>query len=346
MKIGSMDLEDRLKRVMIVAEIGNNHEGSVALAEELIGLAVEAGADAVKFQTFRAERYVSPRDRRRFEQLRSFELRIGDLQRLADAARQAGMIFLSTPFDLDSARALEPLVEAYKVASGDNTFYPLLKTIAATAKPIILSTGLADLGDINQAKRTIERVWREQGVRGELALMHCVSSYPVPIEQANLAAIETLKAAFGCTVGYSDHTLGIEAATYAVAAGARIVEKHFTIDRAHSDFRDHHLSADPEQMARLVRGIRQIERILGSGDPTPQPCERPLVGPLRRSLAAACDLAAGTVLGPDAITWLRPGDGAFTPGQEQQVIGRTLIAPLAAGEPFTHDVLMQETAAA
>ena len=343
MKIGSMDLDDRLKRVMIVAEIGNNHEGSVGLAEELIGLAAEVGTDAVKFQTFRTERYVSPRDRRRFEQLRSFELGIGDMQRLAETARQAGMIFLSTPFDLDSARALEPLVEAYKVASGDNTFYPLLKTIAATGKPIILSTGLADLGDINQAKRTIERVWREQGVRGHLALMHCVSSYPVPIEQANLAAIETLKVAFGCTVGYSDHTLGIEAATYAVAAGARIVEKHFTIDRAHSDFRDHQLSADPEQMTRLVREIRQIERILGSGDPTLQPCERSLVEPLRRSLAAACDLAAGTVLGLDAITWLRPGDGAFTPGQEQQVIGRTLTAPLAAGEPITHEVLMQET---
>ena len=345
MKIGTMDLDDRLKRVMIVAEIGNNHEGSVALAEELIGLAAGAGADAVKFQTFRTEHYVSPRDQHRVEQLRSFELSIGDMQRLGETARQAGMVFLSTPFDLDSARALEPLVEAYKIASGDNTFYPLLETVAATGKPIILSTGLADLSDINRAKRTIERVWRGQGKRGDLALMHCVSCYPVPIEQANLAAIETLKAAFGCTVGYSDHTLGIEAATFAVAAGARIVEKHFTIDRAHSDFRDHQLSADPEQMARLVREVRKIERILGSGDPTLQPCEKPLVVPLRRSIAAARDLAAGAVLGPDAITWLRPGDGAFPPGLEAQVVGRTLAVPLSAGEMITHEVLVQETAA-
>ncbi len=340
--IGTFDLDER---VMIVAEIGTNHEGSVSLAEDLIGLAAEAGADAVKFQTFRTEHYVSRGDTRRFEQLRSFELTIKQFEALSRRAAEAGLVFLSTPFDPGSVRCLEGIVAAYKIASGDNTFYPLLEAAAGTGRPIILSTGLADLNEIEAARRTIERVWRKRHLRPQLALLHCVSCYPVPLDQANLSAIGSLKAAFGLTVGYSDHTLGIEAAVTAVAVGARVVEKHFTIDKNRSDFRDHRLSADPRDMAELVRRIRSIEQMMGSGDLRPQPCETQMIAPLRRSMAAARDLPAGSVLSRNDITWVRPGGLGFAPSQEKLVLGRELAAPLAAGRIITPHVLVQEMAA-
>jgi sialic acid synthase SpsE len=341
MRIGNLDLDER---VLIVAEIGNNHEGSFALAQELISLAAEAGADAVKFQTFRAEHYVTPADRSRFERLRSFELTIEQFERLSEMAAAAGVLFISTPFDLESARGLGRFADAIKIASGDNTFYPLLETAAATGKPLIVSTGLADLRQIDLARATIERAWSDRGVRQDLALLHCVSSYPVPVEQANLGAIGSLRAVFDCTVGYSDHTLGIDAATIAVAAGARIVEKHFTIAKDHSEFRDHQLSADPSDLKELVRRTRSIERMMGSGDPSPRPCERDMPLLVRRSIAAARDLPAGSVLSREVITWVRPG-GGFAPGEEDLVLGRALAAPLAAGRAITPEVLVPETAA-
>ncbi len=339
MRIGN---RDPMERVLIVAEIGNNHEGDAAVAEELIVRAAEAGADAVKFQTYRTEHYVSRGDRRRFDQLKSFELAPQELERLRERAASSEVLFLSTPFDLESVRRLEPLVAAYKIASGDNTFRPLLQAVAETGKPVIVSTGLADLEEIAAAKATIEAVWRKCRVRQELALLHCVSSYPVPADEANLAAIGTLRAAFGCTVGYSDHTLGIDAAALAVAAGARIVEKHFTIAKDHSGFRDHRLSADPRDLAELVRRIRAIERQLGDGRREPQPCERPLVTPLRRSLAVTRDLPAGAVLSRTDLTWVRPG-GGYAPGEEALVEGRELAVPVAAGQIITRDALAKET---
>ena len=284
MRIGDLDLDER---VMVVAEIGNNHEGDFGLAQELIGLAAEAGVDAVKFQTFRTEHYVARRDRRRFEQLRSFELTIeqfdaipegtkdpgllkakkalkrkmpkrranqqywteSQFEKLAATAAAAGLRFLSTPFDLDSVRCLAGLVDAFKISSGDNTFFPLLQAVARTGKPVILSSGLATLDQLREAQAVIAGA-RGEPVARDLAILHCVSSYPVPPAEANLAVIPRLREALGCTVGYSDHTLGIEAAGVSVALGARIVEKHFTHDRNHSDFRDHRLSADPAELRR------------------------------------------------------------------------------------------------
>lgn len=335
MRIGSLNPGER---VLVVAEIGNNHEGDPDLAEALIGLAAAAGADAVKFQTFRTESFVSRSDADRFRRLKSFELAPQQFERLAGAARRAGVLFLSTPLDLDSARFLEPLVAAYKVASGDNTFMPLLETIAETGKPIIISTGLATFEEVARARRTVERVWRDLGVRQEVALLHCVSSYPTEARDANLAAIGTLKRAFECTVGYSDHTLGIEAAVLAVAAGARIVEKHFTIDKHLSDFRDHRLSADPDELAALVRRIRDVEAMLGDGTRTPRACERDVITALRRSAVAGRDLPAGTVLGPQDIAWVRPG-GGIAPARASELIGRRLAGRVAAGERLDPRVL-------
>ncbi len=335
MLIGDFDTDTR---VFVIAEIGNNHEGSYDLAVRMIELAAEAGVDAVKFQTIVPEKLISAGDEQRIRQLGRFQLSYEEFASLADLARNAGVRFLSTPFDLDSVDAIEPLVPAFKVASGDNDFVPLLRAIAATAKPVLLSCGMADLRRVRDAKTVITDTWREQGVEGELALLHCVGGYPVPPEQVNLSAIRRLGEAFPCTVGYSDHTLGIEAAVLSVAVGARIVEKHFTLDKNHSDFRDHQLSADPSEMTALVRRIREAETLLGSAEKTCQPCEANAATALRRSIAAGRDLKADTAIGWDDITWLRPA-GGLAPGSEDAVVGRTLKRDLKKGEIITADLL-------
>ena len=339
MKIGSFDLD---REVLVVAEIGNNHEGNYGLAQELIGLAARAGAGAVKFQTIRAEQLVSPLDKDRMRTLKSFELTDDQFSSLAAAAREAGLLFLSTPFDLGGIRILEPLVPALKISSGDNTFYPLLEAAARTGKPLILSTGLADLHRIRYAKALIEKTWLETG-RGDLAadglaLLHCVSAYPTPPAEANLAAIPRLRSEFGCTVGYSDHTLGLEAAVASVALGARIVEKHFTIDHNHSSFRDHQLSADPAQLAELVKRIKETVILLGDEEGRPGPSEMGAHDLVRRSIVAARDIPAGqTIAWPD-LSWTRPGLG-MAPGNEGLVLGRKAAKQIKVGEMITPDLL-------
>ena len=326
MRIGPVDTADR---VLVIAEIGNNHEGDVELAEELVRLAAAAGAGAVKFQAIVPDRLVSAADTARVAQLERFRLDSDDFAALAEVAAAEGVGFLCTPFDLDSVLMLDPLVPAFKVASGDNTFTPLLEAVAATGKPIVLSAGLADLAEIGEARDTIRSVWSSSGVDQELALLHCVVSYPTPPDQANLQAIRTL-AKLGETVGYSDHTIGIDAAVLSVALGARIVEKHFTIAKDHSDFRDHQLSADPADLAAMVRRIREAEILLGTGEKRMQPAEAEAAVKARRSVVAAHDLEAGRVIAWEDLDWVRPG-GGVAPGDEGVLIGRALRRPVARG---------------
>ncbi|NJB67091.1 sialic acid synthase SpsE [Desulfobaculum xiamenense] len=324
MLIGGADTADR---VFIIAEIGNNHEGDVALAEEMIGLAAAAGADAVKFQTIVPERLVSGVQTARIAQLSRFALGYDDFRRLARAAQAEGVAFLSTPFDIESAMFLDELVPAFKIASGDNGFVPLLRAVARTGKPVLLSTGLADLAAV---RRSIGIIRQERSCDGGIAALHCVSAYPTPPEQANLRAVTTL-AGLGVTPGYSDHTLGIAAAILAVACGARIVEKHFTIDRNFSDFRDHALSADPADFARMVGRIREAEIMLGTGLKELQHCEAGNLDAFTRSVVAACDLEAGSRIGWEHIDWVRPG-GGVRPGDEDVVLGRVLARAVRRGE--------------
>lgn len=327
MKIGTVDTT---RDVLIVAEIGNNHEGNVAVAEELIGRAAETGVQAVKFQTFRTEDFVSQLDPERYERMKRFELSREAFTRLARQAREAGLLFLSTPLDLGSARFLEPLVDAYKIASGDNDFHPLIEAAATTGKPLILSTGLADLGVLDHSVACIRKLWHDQGITQDLALLHCVTAYPVPPDQANLAAIHKLAERYDATIGYSDHTIGIRASVLAVATGARIIEKHFTLDNNHSSFRDHQLSADVPTMRRLVEEIREAECLLGSGVKDLQPDEKANLVPVRRSIVAARDLPAGHTLTPADLTWKRPG-GGVPPGREALLLGRRLVQAVQAG---------------
>jgi len=325
--------------ILVIAEIGNNHEGSYGAAEEMVGQAARAGAHAVKFQTFQTEHFVTRADPARFERLQQFELTQDEFARLAAVAEAEGVAFISTPLDLPSASFLAGHVAAFKIASGDNSFYPLIEQVAASAKPLILSTGIADLDHIDLAVQRIDNTWHHIGHDGDLALLHCVASYPVPPAEANLAAISALKARFPTrTIGYSDHTLGIDAAVLSVALGAEVIEKHFTLDKNFSDFRDHQMSADPAELKLLVERTAAARIYLGSGDKHLMDCERAVAPLIRRSIVAGRDLAVGTVLSDDDIGWTRPG-GGLAPGSEATVLGRRLNQPLIQGEMIQLEML-------
>jgi N,N'-diacetyllegionaminate synthase len=332
MKIGDHDTGEK---VLVIAEIGNNHEGSYTLAEEMIGLAAAAGASAVKFQTIVPNRLVSSRQKHRIQQLEKFRLGYDEFSRLSRVAKHENVMFLSTPFDCESAYFLESLTPAYKIASGDNNFYPLIEVVAKTGKPILLSTGLSDFSQVSYTRDFIFEIWKKSNINGELALMHCVTAYPTPPNEANLLAIRTLKN-LGMTVGYSDHVLGIEAAVLSVAVGARIVEKHFTLDKEYSEFRDHQLSADPEEFKLMVERIQSTEELIGSGKKALQGCEKGFVEVARRSIVAARNMEKGEMITWNDISWVRPG-GGMIPGNESLLVGKRVLESVAKGEPYTLD---------
>ena len=333
MQIGQIDTSSR---VVVMAEIGNNHEGSAERAQELVRAAAASGADAVKLQVFRTELFVDRRDERRFGQLRGFELSREETERLIELARSLDVAVVATPLDLDSAAFLEPLVDAYKIASGDNLFLPLLDTVASTGKPIVVSSGLSDLDRIERSVGYLRERLSAHGQQEQLAVLHCVTSYPADPGDANLASIPYLREHLGCTVGWSDHMLGNEVAELAVAAGARIVEKHFTLDHNTSAFRDHQLSAEPDELRALVERIRSIEATLGEERKTVQPAEEPLRDPIGRSAVAAADLEPGHVLERDDIAWVRPA-GGVSPEDAGQLVGRRVREPIPAGRPLSLD---------
>ncbi|MCX8045004.1 MAG: N-acetylneuraminate synthase family protein [Desulfobacterota bacterium] len=334
MKIDRCDLD---KEVMVVAEIGNNHEGSFARAEEMICRAADAGADAVKFQTIIPERLVSSEQHERIAQLRRFSLSYRQFEALKAKADKERVLFLSTPFDLESVRFLNELVPAFKIASGDIDFFPLLETVAQTGKPVILSTGCSTLAEVREAHARITQVWRSMGIDQEIALLHSVAGYPTPLHQANLKCIATLHQ-LGVTVGYSDHTIGTDAAVAAVALGARIVEKHFTLTKQLSSFRDHALSADPEEFTAMVRRIRDVTVMLGDGIKQPQPCELSQQTFMRRSIAAAYSLQKGQPITLHDLTWVRPQRG-LKAGQEHLVVGKKLIRDVDAGTVLVPELI-------
>ncbi len=334
MKIANYDTE---KKVFIIAEIGNNHEGSYSLAEEMIGKAAEAGACAVKFQTIVPEKLVSISQKDRIEQLKRFQLTYDEFERLNKVAKHENILFLSTPFDIESVHFLNSIVPAFKIASGDNNFFPLIEVIAQTGKPIIMSAGLIDLLEVRKTIDFILNIWNENAIDQDIAILHCVTSYPTALEEANLSAIKELQS-LNVTIGYSDHTIGTEAAVLSVALGARIVEKHFTIDKNYSDFRDHQLSADPNEFSQLVERVEIASKLLGQSRKTVQESEKLVMEKIRRSIVARKDLDENTVLTLDDISWVRPG-GGLAPGNEEMVLGKRLKVKVAAGELITLDNL-------
>lgn len=301
----------------IIAEAGVNHNGDINLAKKLIDAAKAAGADAVKFQTFKAENVVV-KDAQKAEyqkettgvgesqygMLKKLELTEEDFRELADHAKEKEILFLSSPFDKESVDLLYELdVPAFKIGSGEITNFPLLKHIAKKGKAIILSTGMATLGEVEEALNVI----RSEGVE-KVILLHCVSNYPARIEDVNLRAMETLKQAFKLPVGFSDHTLGITASIAAVALGACVIEKHFTLDR-NLIGPDHKASLEPDELKEMVKTIRDVEKALGNGVKIPTKEEEEIKRIARRSIVAKVDIPKGTTITEDMMDAKRPGRG-------------------------------------
>lgn len=335
MIVGQIDTD---REILVIAEIGNNHEGSYSLAEELIGRAAAAGAKAVKFQSIIPEKLVSSRDIDRIAQLKRFQLSQKQMEKLKCIADREGVLFLSTPFALESVAFLDNLVPAFKVASGDNNFYPLLAAIAGTGKPILLSTGMTVLEEIKEAVTFFHTTWSDCALPpASVAVLHCVASYPTPPDEANLLAIRTLQT-LGVTVGYSDHTLGIEAAVLACALGARIIEKHFTIDKSYSTYRDHQLSADPAEFKEMVVRIKTGQVLLGDGEKRVMDCERESLPGVRRTIVARQHLKVGDIITWKDLNWIRLGYG-LAPGCEKSLIGRRVLAAIDEGEAILTEKL-------
>lgn len=307
----------RSERVFVIGEIGVNHNGSVDMARRLVDAAAEAGADAVKFQTFRAEEVLTPqaemadyqsqnlgKSGTQLDMVRQLELSPDDFHCLKGHCDAAGIAFLSTPFDEGSADLLAELdVGAFKVSSGDLTHLGFLAKLAGFGKPIILSTGMGNLGEIEEALEAIEAAGDP-----EVALLHCVSDYPARVEDCNLRAMATMERAFGLPVGWSDHTLGDAVTLAAVALGARIIEKHFTLDRDLPG-PDHKASMLVEELATMIERIRDVEKALGSGRKRPTEREASTARVARRSIVAGQDIPAGTRLSAEMLAVRRPGSG-------------------------------------
>lgn len=332
--------------VFVIAEAGVNHNGDPALALELVRAAAAAGADAVKFQTFRAADLVTATARKaayqaantgtdsgQREMLQKLELPDADLRRLKDEAERLGLVFLSSPFDDESADLLAGLgVEGFKVGSGELTNLPFLARLARFGRPLIVSTGMANLDEVEDAAATV----RAHG-DPPVAWLHCVSSYPAPVAVSDLRAMDSLRLAVGSPVGMSDHSDGWTVALAAVARGAQVIEKHLTLDRSMPG-PDHAASLEPEAFARMVIQIREVEAALGDGVKAPTACELDTAAVARRSLVAARDLATGTVLAARDLAAKRPGTG-IPPSALGLVVGRTLARPLAADELVTWEHL-------
>lgn len=322
------------KKVFIIAEIGNNHEGSIDEAKKLIGAAAEAGANAVKFQTIIPDLLVSSDQTDRRNQLSRYAFSKAQFLELKKEADRLAVIFLSTPFDLDSVEFLNPIVPAFKIASGDSNFKALLQKVAETGKPVFVSTGLSSWSEKELIRNFFHQIWGEsgKGVPG-LSLLHSVVEYPTADDRAALGHLRELVMMKGITPGYSDHTMGLEAAVLAVAMGARIIEKHFTLDKTKISFRDHAISADPSDLKVMVDRIRHVETLLGAPNLDEAPSSAPAA---RRSAAAGKDLMAGHKLGAEDLVWLRPGTG-FSPDSESQLIGRILSRPVRKGILFSKE---------
>lgn len=333
-------------RCFVIAEAGVNHNGDLPLAMKLIDAAVAAGADAVKFQTFRADKVIAPVAPKadyqiamtgdhdsQLEMAKKLELPFEAFRKLKIYAEEYGIIFLSTPFDDESADFLDSLgVAAFKLSSGEVTNLDFLRHVARKQRPLILSTGMANLEEVRVAVGAM----REVGAC-ELALLHCVTNYPAQPASVNLRAMQTLRTEFSCPVGFSDHTMGIEISLAACALGANIIEKHITLDRKRPG-PDHAASLEPQEFAAMVAGIRKVECALGDGIKRPAAEEVPLIPIVRRSLAAACDLAAGTVLTAEHITALRPGSG-IAPELRESLIGRKVKRAISSGTLFRPEML-------
>ena len=321
-----------MSKTFIIAEAGVNHNGNIKLAKKLVEAAKSAGADAVKFQTFKAEnlvtktaqkadyqKHASTVEESQFAMLKKLELSFENFKELKQYCSEKQILFLSTPFDFDSIDFLESIgIPLYKIPSGELTNLPYLVKIANTGKPVIISTGMSDLSEVGLALEVL----KDHGA-GTITLLHCNTQYPTPFEDANLQAMLTLKERFGFAVGYSDHTLGIEVALAAAALGAKVIEKHFTLDKGMKG-PDHKASLDPKELKVMVRSIRNIEVALGDGVKRVSKSENPNKEIARKSIVAKRGIVRGEILTEDNLTVKRPGHG-ISPMKWFEVLGAKAI---------------------
>jgi N,N'-diacetyllegionaminate synthase len=323
----------------IIAEAGVNHNGKIKLANKLIDGAKDARADAIKFQTFKAEHVVTSGaekadyqkqttsgEESQFEMIKKLELAKRDFRGLSAYAHKKGIVFLSSPFDRESVDLLDELdVPAFKIPSGEITNFPLLRHIARKKKPIILSTGMSTLREIEEALAVIHSEATE-----EIVLLHCVTTYPVRVEDVNLRAMGTLRNAFNLPVGLSDHTLGVAIPIAAVALGACVIEKHFTLDKSLPG-PDHQASLEPHELTQMVKAIRDVEKAMGDGNKTPTEEEKQIQKVARRSIVAGVDIPQGTIITEQMLATKRPGTG-LEPRHIDMVIGRKTRKSIKANE--------------
>ncbi len=318
-------------RTLIIAEAGVNHNGSISMAKKLIRAAKSSGADIVKFQTANVDSLVTEsaamaeyqrrntgQEKSQKEMLKKLLLKFEDFEDLASYCMEVGIKFLSTPFDIESVRFLDKLQDIWKIPSGEITNYPYLVEIGRTKKDVILSTGMSDLHEIHDAVDVL----KSNGTKN-ITLLHCTTEYPAPIEEINLNVMETLRKEFGCPVGYSDHTQGIEIDLAAVAMGATIIEKHFTLDRSLPG-PDHKASLEPDELKAMVSGIRKVELARGTGVKRPTASERKNRDIARKSIVAAKAIKQGEIFTTDNLTTKRPGSGV-SPMRWNEVLGERAV---------------------
>ena len=318
-----------MEKVFIIAEAGVNHNGSIELAKRLIDRAAEAGADAVKFQSFKAENLVTKTAKKaeyqetatgvaenQFQMIKKLELDYEKHGELINYCQEKGIMFLSSPFDLESIELLHKLeLEIFKIPSGEITNLPYLRKIGKLKKKVILSTGMSTLGDIEQALEIL----RENGT-DDITVLHCNTEYPTPMKDVNLNAMNTIRDAFKVEVGYSDHTLGIEIPIAAVALGATVIEKHFTLDKT-MEGPDHRASLEPDELRAMVKAIRNIEIALGDGLKKLTESESKNKDIARKSIVASQNIKKGEIFTEENLTVKRPGDG-ISPMNWDQVLGK------------------------
>ncbi len=322
-----------MSHTLIIAEAGVNHNGSIELAKKLIDKASEAGVDIVKFQTFKSEKLVTKTAKQadyqqknlqgsagdsQLAMLKKLELSVEDHYVLIEYCKKLGIRFLSTAFDLDSIDFLHSLnLGVWKIPSGEITNYPYLRKIAQYGEPVILSTGMSEMSDIAAAIQVLMKF----GLRkDQIIVLHCNTEYPTPFQDVNLKAMDALRKEFDVQVGYSDHTKGIEVPIAAVALGATVIEKHFTLDK-NMEGPDHKASLEPDELKAMVSAIRNIEQAIGSGVKTASASEKRNIGVVRKSIVAACSIKRGDAFTEENLTVKRPGTG-ISPMRWEEVIGK------------------------
>jgi N,N'-diacetyllegionaminate synthase len=320
----------KLKKTFIIAEIGNNHEGSFNVACKLIKEAKKAGVDAVKFQTFKTEYFVNISDKERFNKLKKFELSYEDFEKLSILAKKNGLKFISTPLDIPSAIFLNKIVNCFKIASGDNNYYDLIKTVLDFNKPTFISTGLLDF---KQIKNLLNFIIKIKFKLSKLSFLHCVSDYPVKFNEANLLSVKFLSKRLPLTIGYSDHTIGQEASLIAVSLGAKIIEKHFTLSNNFSKFRDHQISLNPTDMSQLVTSIRKSELMLGVEEKKIQKGEAQNLNLIRRSIYSSRTLDKNSTIIDNMVKVLRPAN-FYQPNDLKKILNKRLKKKLKVNKPL------------